>query len=113
MPNHSSCQYSFANGNKMWYLDNEKTKLKVTINYCKSNLAALEMAKKNELSHLAEKFNDLMLMRAHKGKRDYQLSQKIRQIWDDQDDTFEELDYAEQQLEMIESELSYYMYSTV
>ena len=52
-------------------------------------------------------------MRAHKGKRDYRLSRKIRQIWDDQDDMFEELDYAEQQLEMIQSELKYYMHSTL
>ena len=98
MPNHSSSRYSFANGSKMWYLDNEKTKLKATINYCKSNL---------------EKFDGPMLMRVHKGKRDHQLSQKIRKIWDDQDDMFEELEYAEQQLEMIECELSYYMHSTV
>ena len=94
MPNHASCQYSFANGSQMWYLDNQKTKLKVMINYCKSNLATLETTEKNELRHLAEKFNDITLMRVHKGKRDYRLSQKIHQIWDDQDDTFEELDYA-------------------
>ena len=95
----------------MWRLDNKKTKVKATITYCKSNLAALEKAEKQELSHLAEKFNDVTLKSAHKGKRDYRLSRKIRENWDDQDETWEELEYAEQSLEMLESELKYYMHS--
>ena len=64
----------FDGGFQMWSLDNEKTKVKATITYCKSNLATLEKAEKNELSHLAQKFNDLTLTSAQKGKRDYRLS---------------------------------------
>ena len=112
MPNHASCRYMFGGGYQMWWLDTKKTKVKATISFCKSNLAVLEKAEQNELSHLAQKFDDLTLKSAQKGTRDHRLSRKIRQIWDEQDDTWEEMEYAEQNLEMVESEIKHYMHST-
>ena len=97
----------------MWSLDKEKTKLKADIHFCKSNLAALDACKKEELKWLAQKYNDVKLLSTQKGQKDYHFSQKLRELWDQEDNRYKELDYSEQQLEMIESEIHYYMHSTL
>ena len=111
MPNHPSSRYEFEHGFQMWLLDREQTQIKSEISHCKSEQAALEAAEKKELERLSEKYSYVMLLNVNKKTKDHHITRKLQDIWAEQQQMSEDLEYFEDQLDTIKDEIVYYMHS--
>ena len=113
MPNHTSTRYQFENGRELWALDKECMKIKSEICFCKSDKDALDKAEKKEIQWLCEIFHDEKLQHVTKTTKDHRISRKLKDIWSEQKQMCEDLEYYEVQLDVIKGEIDYYMHSTM
>ena len=113
MPNHTSAHYQFEHGRHLWGLDKEFTKIKSEICFCKLEKDALDKAEKKEIRRLCEIYHDEKLQHVTKTTKDHRISRKLKDIWSEQEQMVEDLEYYEVQLGVIKKEIDYYMHSTM
>ena len=113
MPNHTSSWYQFEHGRQLWCLDREYMKIKSEIDHCKSEKVALDKAEKKEIQQLWERYNDAKLLSLNNTTKDHHISRKLRDIWSEQQQMCDNLEYYEVQLGVIKEEIAYYMHSTM
>ena len=113
MPNHTSARYQFEHGSQLWGLDKEYMKIKSEICHCKSEKDALDKAEKKEIQWLCKRYHDEKLQSLTKTMKDHRISRKLKDIWSEQEQMCDDLEYYEVQLGVIKQEIAYYMHSTM
>ena len=86
-------------------------KIKLEICFCKSEIDALDKAEKKEIRRLCEIYHNEKLQHVTKTTKDHRISQKLKDIWSEQEQMCENLEYYEVQLGVIKEEIDYYMHS--
>ena len=81
--------------------------------FASRNKYALDKAKKKEIRRLCEIYHDEKFQHVTKTTKDHRISRKLKDIWSEQEQMCEDLEYYEVQLGVIKEEIDYYMHSTM